>query len=79
MIGSNQGTMTLGGRGRMAGLSIPYLPDPTTLIDIKTFEKSGVTRYLPSDRAVWRLAAAGLTSARNAKHKSSEYTGHPVS
>jgi len=53
----------------MARLLIPFLPDPITIIDINTFEESGATKYLPSDRAVRRLAASQLKSVSNAKDK----------
>ena len=38
MIGDVQKTIVLGGLGEMARLLLPYLPRPTTLIDIKTLD-----------------------------------------
>lgn len=69
MIGSIQRTTILGGRGQMARLLLPYLPAPTTLIDIKTFEETGATKYLPQDRVVRRLASSELRRSGNANSK----------
>jgi len=74
MICKIQRTIILGGRGQIASLLLPYLPDPTTLIDIITFEKSGATNFLPSDRAVRRLASSEL-KATSKDGKSSDGIG----
>lgn len=70
MIDDVQKTIVLGGLGAMAQLLLPHLPRPTTLIDIKTLEKTDAKTFLLPDRTVRRLSSSELKAVSKYRKQS---------